>query len=69
MTLGLAVELNAVDLIDNLAQQLPRLHVVEGVFEDASDDEAPWISVDVGAQALQFWEKLPVDEVQEFFTS
>ena len=38
LLLGEVVEVDLVDLVDHLAEQLARLHVVVGVLEDGTDD-------------------------------
>ena len=63
VALGLVVEVDLVDLVDDLAQQLAGLHVVVGVLEHRLHDVAARVARGVGGEAFHAGEELGVDEV------
>ena len=60
------VEVDAVDLVDHLADQGAGLHVVVGILEDLLDDEAARVVVRPVGEVLERLEEVVVDEVDQF---
>ena len=65
MPLALAVEVDAVELVDHLAQQVAALHVVVGILEHAAHHVAARVALGVARQLLERHEQLGVDEVEQ----
>ena len=65
VALGLAVEIDRVKFVDDLAQQLAALHVVVGVFKHAAHHKATRVALGVAAQSLERGEQLVVDEIKQ----
>ena len=65
LAVGEVVEVDAVDLVDHLAQQLAGLHVVVGALEHVADDAAPGGGGADGEELLEGGEEFGVDEGQE----
>ena len=59
------VEVDAVDLVDHLADQRARLHIIVRVHEDIAHDKAPRIVARPQRQLFQAGEELVVDERQQ----
>ena len=59
------VEVDAVDLVDHLADQRARLHVIVRVDEDVAHDKAPRVVARPQRQLFQAGEQLVVDERQQ----
>ena len=68
MALGLAVEVNGVELVDDLAQQLAALHVVEGVFKHAAHHVAARVALCIPGNGLEPGEELAVHKLQQGVT-
>ena len=68
VALGLAVEVDGVELVDDLAQQLTALHVVVGVFKHAAHHIATGVALGVATEVFECGEKLVVDKVQQGIT-
>ena len=65
VALGLAIEVNRVELVDDLAQQLAAFHVVVGVFKHAAHHIATGVALGVTAQAFEGDKELVVHKVQQ----
>ena len=65
VTVSLAVEVDAGELVDHLPQQLPALHEVVGVLEHAAHHPAARVAHRVGREVLQLREELVVHEVEQ----
>ncbi len=65
VALGLAVEVDAVELVDHLAQQVAAFHVVVGVFKHAAHHVAARVALGVGAQGLEGGEEVFVHKLQQ----
>lgn len=65
VALGLAVEVDSAQLVDNLAQQLAAFHVVVGVFEHAAHHVAARVALGVGAQVFQRGQQFGVHKLQQ----
>ncbi|MDT4839834.1 hypothetical protein FQZ97_736350 [compost metagenome] len=62
---GLAIEIDAIELVDYLAQKVAAFHVVVGVFEHAADHVATRVAHRVGAQLFELGEELVVHKVEQ----
>ena len=62
---GLAVEVDAVQLVDHLAQQVAAFHVVVGVFKHAAHHVAARVAHGVGAEAFEGGKELVVYKVEQ----
>ena len=65
VALGLAVEVDGVQLVDHLAQQVAAFHVVVGVFKHAAHHIAARVAHGVGAEAFEGGEELVVHKVEQ----
>lgn len=67
LPLGQVVEIDLVDLVDDLPHELAGLHVVVGIFKDATNDAAAVAGLTIGWQILERGEQLAVNESEQFF--
>ena len=65
VTVGSAVEVDLVELVDDLAHQRARLHVVVSVLEDPTDYPSNRRVLPARGKLLQRLEKVVVDEIEE----
>ena len=65
VALGLAIEVDGVELVDDLAQQVPAFHVVVGVFKHAAHHVATGVASRVAGQVFEGGEQLGVHKVKQ----
>jgi len=65
VALGLAVEVDGVELVDDLAQQVAALHVVVGVFKHTAHHVATRVAPGITTEAFQGGKQLVVDKAQQ----
>ncbi len=65
VTLALAVEVDGVQLIDDLAQQVAAFHVVVGVFKHAAHHVAARVAPGIPAQILERAKEIVVDKAEQ----
>ncbi len=65
MALGLAVEVDGAQFVDDLAQQVAAFHVVGGVFKHAAHHIAARVALGVSTQGFERAKQIVVDKAEQ----